>query len=71
MSEAEEYLLYADETIRWINDCTDPQERVVLLSLARTWLKAASRSDSPGSLKDCRQNTRPRKLAPDLWRHLG
>jgi hypothetical protein len=46
MSEADEYWQYAEETMRWVSDCTDPKEKLVLISLARTWLRAAVRSDS-------------------------
>jgi hypothetical protein len=46
MSEADEYRQYAEETMRWISDCTDPKEKLVLISLARTWLRAAGRGDS-------------------------
>jgi hypothetical protein len=45
MSEADEYRQYAEETMRWISDCTDPKEKLVLISLARTWLRAAGRGD--------------------------
>jgi hypothetical protein len=41
MSEADEYRQYAEETMRWVSDCTDPKEKLVLISLARTWLQAA------------------------------
>jgi hypothetical protein len=47
MSEADEFRLYAEETIRWASDCTDVKEKLVLMGLARTWLQAAGRSDSP------------------------
>jgi hypothetical protein len=36
MSEADEFRQYADETIAWARDCTDPKEKLVLISLART-----------------------------------
>jgi hypothetical protein len=48
MSEADEYRQYAEETMRWVGDCTDPKEKLVLISLARTWLQAAGRDDSSG-----------------------
>jgi len=47
MSEADEYRQYATEAMRWINDCADPEERLVLISLARTWLKAAAVKEPP------------------------
>jgi hypothetical protein len=50
MSEASEYRQYAEEAMRWVSDCTDPKEKLVLISLARTWLQAAGRSDSRGGL---------------------
>ena len=31
----------------WVKNCKDPNERVVLISLAQAWLKAADRSDNP------------------------
>jgi hypothetical protein len=46
MSRADEYRQYAREAMGWVNDCTDPEERLVLISLASTWLKAAGRSPS-------------------------
>jgi hypothetical protein len=52
MSEADEYRRYAEETINWASDCTDPNEKLVLMSLARTWLRAAGRSDSPVVAKE-------------------
>jgi hypothetical protein len=50
MSEANEYRQYAEETMRWVSDCADPKEKLVLISLARTWLQAAGRGDSPGGV---------------------
>jgi hypothetical protein len=50
MSEASEYRRYAEEAMRWVSDCTDPKEKLVLISLARTWLQAAGRADSRGGL---------------------
>jgi hypothetical protein len=47
MSEAGEYRRYAEETRNWASDCADPKEKLVLISLARTWRQAAGRSDSP------------------------
>jgi hypothetical protein len=47
MSEADEYRQYAEEAVRWVSDCKDPKEKLVLISLAHTWLGAAGRSDSP------------------------
>jgi hypothetical protein len=59
MSEADEFRLYADETIRWASDCTDPTEKLVLMSLAGTWLDAADRgSDSRWIVKG---------LPPEHW----
>jgi hypothetical protein len=46
MSETDEYRHYAEEAMRWITDCTDPKEKLVLISLACTWLQAAGCSDS-------------------------
>jgi hypothetical protein len=46
MSETDEYRQYAEEAMRWISDCTDPKEKLVLISLACTWLQAAGHSDS-------------------------
>jgi hypothetical protein len=51
MSEADEYRRYAEEAIRWADDCTDPKVKPVLISLARTWLQALGRSDSPVVIK--------------------
>jgi hypothetical protein len=47
MSEADEYRQYAEEAMRWVSDCKDPKKKLVLISLVRTWLRAAGRSDSP------------------------
>jgi hypothetical protein len=49
-SEADEYRQYAEETMRWVTDCADPKEKLVLISLARTWLQAAGRGDCRGSV---------------------
>jgi hypothetical protein len=51
MSNADEYWRYAEEAIGWVRDCTDPKEKLVLMSLARTWLKAAGHSDNPVAVK--------------------
>ena len=47
MSNADEFRQYAEEAMGWVKTCTDPNERAVLINLARTWLKAAGRSDRP------------------------
>ncbi len=47
MSKADEFRRYAEEAKDWVKNCTDPNERLVLISLAQTWLKAAGRSDNP------------------------
>ena len=47
MSKANEFRLCAEEAMDWVKNCTDPNERAVLISLAQTWLKAAGRSDRP------------------------
>jgi hypothetical protein len=47
MSKAEEFRQYAEEAIGWVKDCTDPNEKAALVSLAQTWLKAAGRIDNP------------------------
>jgi hypothetical protein len=47
MSKANEFRQYAEEAMGWVKDCTDPKERLALISLANTWLKAAGRSDNP------------------------
>jgi hypothetical protein len=52
MSESEEFRRYAEETLSWIDNCTDPQERLVLMSLASTWLRAAGRDDHPVVVKE-------------------
>jgi hypothetical protein len=49
-SEADEYRQYAEETMRWVTDWADPKEKLVLISLARTWLQAAGRGDCRGSV---------------------
>jgi|HubBroStandDraft_6_1064221.scaffolds.fasta_scaffold636933_2 hypothetical protein len=51
MSEADEFRLYAEETMDWVKNCTDPKEKMVLISLANTWLHAAGRSDTPVVVK--------------------
>ncbi len=47
MSKADEFRQYAEEAIGWVKNCTDPDERATLISLAQTWLKAAGRTDNP------------------------
>jgi hypothetical protein len=51
MSDADEFRQYAEEAMRWAINCKDPQEKLVLMSLARTWLKAVGRSVSPVVVK--------------------
>jgi hypothetical protein len=51
MSETDEYRRYAEETMGWASECTDPKEKLVLMSLACTWLRASGRSDSPVVIK--------------------
>jgi hypothetical protein len=51
MSKADEFRQYAEEAMGWVKNCTDPNERLTLISLAQTWLKAAGRSDSPVKAK--------------------
>jgi hypothetical protein len=37
MSKADEFRRYAEEAMGWVKNCTDPNERRVLISLAQTW----------------------------------
>jgi hypothetical protein len=58
MSDADEFRQYAEEAMGWVNNCSDPKEKLVLMSLAHTWLKAAGRSDGPWIVKG---------LPPEHW----
>jgi hypothetical protein len=58
MAKADEFRRYAEEAMDWVNNCTDPKEKLVLISLANTWLKAAGRSEVPRSFKDLRPELR-------------
>jgi hypothetical protein len=54
MAKADEFRRYAEEAVDRVNNCTDPNEKLVLISLANTRLKAAGRSEVPRSFKDPR-----------------
>jgi hypothetical protein len=52
MSKADEFRQYADEAMGWIDNCSDPKERLVLISLANTWLRAAGRGNGPALIRE-------------------
>jgi hypothetical protein len=47
MSKADEFRQYAEEAMRWARHSTIPKEKLVLIDLARVWIQAAERSESP------------------------
>jgi hypothetical protein len=47
MSDADEFRRYAEEAAGWLKNCANPEERLVLQSLVRTWQKAAEFSEGP------------------------
>jgi len=52
MSKADEFRQYAEEAMGWARNCTTAKEKLVLINLARVWIQAAERSESPVVVKE-------------------
>jgi hypothetical protein len=58
MSESDQFLRYAEETLLWVAQATTDAEKRLLLELAHTWTQAAVASAEVGS------RTPPERRAP-------
>ena len=58
MSESDQFLRHAEETLLWVAQATTDAEKRLLLALAHTWTQAAVASAAAGS------RTPPERGAP-------
>lgn len=52
MSKAEEFRQNAAEAMDWACNCKDEQQKLILINLARAWVRAAAVREYPSARHD-------------------
>jgi hypothetical protein len=52
MSKADEFRQNAEEAMDWACNCKDEKQKVILINLARAWVRAAAAREYPATRHD-------------------